>query len=102
MLQGDGSGVIYWMDFKDKKLKRPAYSPTGNKNYLTGREARKLFKKYTYYFPGNIIRRLKRRIMSYMPLFIREGIPFLGDRRKWLLWVILILVVVLLGAVKQL
>jgi len=87
------------MNKENKIFERPNYSPTGNKHYLTEREVRSIFRKITYYTPKSILRRFAAR---YLPLFMREGIPFLGERRKWLLWVILILVFVLFVAVKEL
>ena len=87
------------MNKENKKFERPNYSPTGNEHYLTERKIRSIFRKITYYTPKSILRRFAAR---HLPLFIREGIPFLGERRKWLLWVILILAFVLFAAVKEL
>ena len=53
------------------------------------RKVRSIFRKITYYTPKSILRRFSA---IYLPLFMREGIPFLGERRKWLLCVILICV----------
>jgi len=87
------------MNKENKKFERPKQSLTGNEHYFSEREVRSIFRKITYYTPKSILRRFAAR---HLPLFIREGIPFLGERRKWLLWVILILAFVLFAAVKEL
>jgi len=87
------------MNKENKKFEKPKYSPTGNEHYLSAREVGSIFRKIKYYTPKSILRRFAAR---YLPVFIREGIPFLGERRKWLLWVILILIFVLFVAVEEL